>query len=120
MIFHTVVRPFLLKLQCREPEPPAVYKARLAVSVEGAKGRRALYSAVLIARGGGYVAYPLYAESGAISVLARADGYFVVPETVELMAVIVVGVFSTIEQSTYLYTLASAGVLLMGPIGVSS
>jgi len=86
MIFHTVVRPFLLKLQCREPEPPAVYKARLAVSVEGAKGRRALYPAVLIARGGGYVAYPLYAESGAISVLARADGYFVVPETVEFMA----------------------------------
>ncbi|MEM1597381.1 MAG: molybdopterin biosynthesis protein [Pyrobaculum sp.] len=85
MIFHTVVRPFLLRLQCREPEPPAKYRARLAFSVEGAKGRRALYPAVLIARPSGYVAYPLYAESGAISVLARADGYFVVPENVEFL-----------------------------------
>jgi len=85
MIFHTVVRPFLLRLQCLDPHPPAVYKARLAFGVEGAKGRRALYPVVLIKRGGVYKAYPLYAESGAISVLARADGYIVIPETVEFM-----------------------------------
>ena len=85
MIFHTVVRPFLLKLQCVEPSPPAVYKAKLAYGVEGAKGRRALYPVVLIARKDGYKAYPLYAESGAISVLARADGYIVIPENVEFM-----------------------------------
>jgi len=85
MIFHTVVRPFLLRLQCLDPHPPAVYKARLAFGVEGAKGRRALYPVVLIKRGEVYKAYPLYAESGAISVLARADGYIVIPETVEFM-----------------------------------
>ncbi|ACB39780.1 molybdopterin biosynthesis protein [Pyrobaculum neutrophilum] len=86
MIFHTVVRPFLLKLQCLEPDPPAAVKASLAVGVEGAKGRRALYPVVLVGRGGSYRAYPLYAESGAISVLARADGYVVVPENVEFLA----------------------------------
>ncbi|MGC8993814.1 MAG: molybdopterin biosynthesis protein [Pyrobaculum sp.] len=85
MIFHTIVRPFLLKLQCLEPAPPATYRARLAYGVEGAKGRRALYPVVLIARAGEYRAYPLYAESGAISVLARADGYIVIPENVEFM-----------------------------------
>ncbi|AFA38298.1 molybdenum cofactor synthesis domain protein [Pyrobaculum oguniense TE7] len=86
MIFHTIVRPFLLRLQCLEPMPPAVYKARLAYGIEGAKGRRALYPVVLIARGSEYRAYPLYAESGAISVLARADGYVIVPENVEFMS----------------------------------
>jgi len=86
MIFHTVVRPFLLRLQCLDPHAPAVYKAKLAFSIEGAKGRRALYPVVLIERAGVYKAFPLYAESGAISVLARADGYVVIPETVEFMA----------------------------------
>ncbi|ABP51410.1 MULTISPECIES: molybdopterin biosynthesis protein [Pyrobaculum] len=86
MIFHTIVRPFLLRLQCLEPMPPAVYKARLAYGIEGAKGRRALYPVVLIARRSEYRAYPLYAESGAISVLARADGYIIVPENVEFMS----------------------------------
>jgi molybdopterin molybdochelatase len=85
MIFHTVVRPFLLRLQCLDPHPPAVYKAKLAFGIEGAKGRRALYPVVLIERAGVYKAFPLYAESGAISVLARADGYIVIPETVEFM-----------------------------------
>lgn len=85
MIFHTVVRPFLLRLQCLEPVPPAVYKAKLAYGIEGAKGRRALYPVVLIARESEYKAFPLYAESGAISVLARADGYIIVPENIEFM-----------------------------------
>lgn len=85
MIFHSVVRPLLMRLQCLEPEPPAVYKARLALSVEGAKGRRALYPAVLVKSKDGVKAFPLYAESGAISVLAKADGYFAVPENVEFL-----------------------------------
>ncbi len=86
MIFHSVVRPLLLKMQCMEVEPPAVYRAKLAFSIEGAKGRRALYPVVLISRGGVHRAYPLYAESGAISVLSRADGYIAVGENVEYLA----------------------------------
>ncbi|MFB6491038.1 MAG: molybdopterin biosynthesis protein [Thermoproteus sp. AZ2] len=85
MIFHSVVRPALLAMQCLKPEPPASFKARLPFKVEGAKGRRTLYPAVLIRRGDEYVAYPLNAESGAVSVLERADGYFVVPENVEFL-----------------------------------
>jgi putative molybdopterin biosynthesis protein len=85
MIFHAVVRPALLAMQCLRPEPPAVYRARLSVKTEGAKGRRSLYPVVLIDRGGGLAAYPLNAESGAISVLARADGYIVIPEDVEFL-----------------------------------
>ena len=85
MIFHSVVRPALLAMQCMKPEPPAVYKAKLSIKTEGAKGRRSLYPVVLIDRGGEFVAYPLNAESGAISVLARADGYIVIPEDVEFL-----------------------------------
>ncbi|MCC6021448.1 MAG: molybdopterin biosynthesis protein [Thermoproteaceae archaeon] len=85
MMFHALVRPLLLRLQCLEPEPPAVVKAKLAVRAEGARGRRALYPVVLVARGGGFKAFPLHAESGAISVLARADGYIVVQEGVEFI-----------------------------------
>ncbi len=86
MIFHSIVRPLLMKLQCVEPDPPAVYKARLAFGVEGAKGRRALYPVVLIKSKDGVKAFPLYAESGAISVLAKADGYFTIPEDVEFLS----------------------------------
>lgn len=84
MIFHSVVRPALLSMQCMRQTPPAVYRARLSMRTEGAKGRRSLYPVVLINKGG-YVAYPLNAESGLISVLARADGYIVIPEDVEFM-----------------------------------
>ncbi|MBP1450094.1 MAG: molybdopterin biosynthesis protein, partial [Thermoproteus sp.] len=38
MIFHAVVRPALLAMQCLRPEPPAAYRARLPFKVEGAKG----------------------------------------------------------------------------------
>lgn len=85
MIFHAVVRPALLAMQCLKPEPPAVYKAVLSMRTEGAKGRRSLYPVVLIDKGGRYVAYPLNAESGAISVLSRADGYISIPEDVEFL-----------------------------------
>lgn len=85
MIFHAVVRPAILAMQCLRPEPPVTYKARLSIRTEGAKGRRSLYPVVLINTGKGLAAYPLNAESGAISVLARADGYIVIPEDVEYL-----------------------------------
>lgn len=85
MIFHIIVRPYLLQLQCLEPESAMVVRAKLAYSIEGAKGRRALYPVVLVMRDNEYRAYPLYAESGAISVLARSDGYITVPENVEFL-----------------------------------
>ncbi|MGC9170092.1 MAG: molybdopterin biosynthesis protein [Thermoproteus sp.] len=114
MIFHAVVRPALLAMQCMRPEPPAVYKARLSVKTEGAKGRRSLYPVVLIDRGGEMAAYPLNAESGAISVLARADGYVVIPEDVEFLdegEVVEVRLFERYRPAS-LYFIGSNDILL--------
>ncbi|MCG2862883.1 MAG: molybdopterin biosynthesis protein [Vulcanisaeta sp.] len=84
MIFNIIVKPILAKMQCMGVDETRI-KARLAIRADGARGRRALYPVALVDTGHGIVAYPLPAESGAISTLAFADGYIVIPETVEYL-----------------------------------
>ncbi len=85
MIFNIIVKPILAKMQCI-PSTQQVVRAKLAVRVEGARGRRGLYPVSLVESIGGEVkAYPLPAESGAISTLAQAEGYFEVPEGRDFM-----------------------------------
>ncbi|MCS7107312.1 MAG: molybdopterin biosynthesis protein [Acidilobaceae archaeon] len=84
MIFSLIVKPIVLKMLCQEEREQRL-KARLAVRAEGARGRRGLYPVSLIDTGKGVVAYPLSAESGAIKVLAQADGFLQVPETTEYL-----------------------------------
>ncbi len=85
MIFNIVVKPILAKMLCTGGIDEIRIKARLAIRADGAKGRRALYPVSLVDTGHGVVAYPLPAESGAISTLAFADGYIAIPETVEYL-----------------------------------
>lgn len=82
MIFHLIVRPIIEKMLCLYAENPVI-RARLAMRVEGAKGRRLLMPVSLVDVGNYIAAYPLPSESGAISTLSRADGYIVIPESVE-------------------------------------
>ncbi|ADN49754.1 molybdopterin biosynthesis protein [Vulcanisaeta distributa] len=84
MIFNIIVKPILAKMLCTGIDEIRI-KARLAIRADGAKGRRALYPVSLVDTGHGVVAYPLPAESGAISTLAFADGYIAIPETVEYL-----------------------------------
>ncbi len=84
MIFNTIVKPILARMLCMGVDEVRI-KARLAIRADGAKGRRALYPVSLVDTGHGIVAYPLPAESGAISTLAFADGYIAIPETVEYL-----------------------------------
>ena len=84
MIFNLIVKPIVARMLCLQ-YPEVTVKARLAVRVEGARGRRGLYPVSLVDVGGGVVAYPLPAESGAIKVIAMADGFIEVPESLEYM-----------------------------------
>jgi len=84
MIFNLIVKPIIARMLCLQ-YPEVTVKARLAVRVEGARGRRGLYPVSLVDVGGGIVAYPLPAESGAIKVIAMADGFIEVPESLEYM-----------------------------------
>lgn len=84
MIFNTIVKPILARMLCMGVDEVKI-KAKLAIRADGAKGRRALYPVSLVDTGHGIVAYPLPAESGAISTLAFADGYMAIPETVEYL-----------------------------------
>jgi len=84
MIFNIIVKPILAKMLCTSVDETRI-RARLAIRAEGARGRRALYPVGLVDTGHGIVAYPLPAESGAISTLAYADGYIMIPETVEYL-----------------------------------
>lgn len=84
MIFNIIVKPVIARMLCLQ-YPEVSLKARLATRVEGARGRRGLYPVSLVDTGDRIVAYPLPAESGAIKVLAMADGFIVVPENVEYL-----------------------------------
>lgn len=82
MIFDLVVKPLIKRMLCL-PEERHVIKARLAMRVEGARGRRLLLPLSLVDVGSYIAAYPLPPESGAISTIAKADGYMIIPESVE-------------------------------------
>jgi len=79
MIFNIIVKPILAKMQCLTLSQATV-RAQVAVRVEGARGRRGLNPVSLVETENGVKAYPLPAESGAISTLAYAEGYIEIPE----------------------------------------
>jgi putative molybdopterin biosynthesis protein len=112
MIFNLIVKPILACMLCLQ-YPEVTVKARLAVRVEGARGRRGLYPVSLVDVGGGVVAYPLPAESGAIKVIAMADGFIEVPESLEYMGEgeeVTVKLFSHHYRPADLYIIGSHDV----------
>jgi len=109
MIFNLIVKPVIARMLCLQ-YPEVSVKARLAVRVEGARGRRGLYPVSLVDVGGGVVAYPLPAESGAIKVIAMADGFIEVPESLEYMGEgeeVTVKLFSHHYRPADLYVIGS-------------
>ncbi len=84
MIFNIIVKPVLAKMQCLSLTQ-SVIRAQMAIRVEGARGRRGLNPVSLVETENGIKAYPLPAESGAITTLAYAEGYIEVPENREFL-----------------------------------
>jgi len=109
MIFDLIVKPLIKRMLCL-PEEKYVIKARLAMRVEGARGRRLLLPVSLVDVGSYIAAYPLPSESGAISTVAQADGYTIIPENVEFAVEgenVYVNLFSPAYMPSDLYIVGS-------------
>jgi molybdenum cofactor synthesis domain-containing protein len=88
LMFHLLVRPTLLTMAGRSPAPPLQLKAVLTQKLFPARGRRTFIMVTLTpGRPGGWRATQVSGgESGAITTLAKADGYVEIPETQQFVA----------------------------------
>jgi len=86
-VFNLLVRPLLRRTAGLSPEAREfLVEAQAAVRIFSAKGRRT-YATVRLERtsSGKFLAYPIPSESGAITTLAKADGFIEIPETREFV-----------------------------------
>lgn len=100
MVFTAFVRPFLDRLggQCEAPKIVVnLCKAVLTQKLPSVHGRADYIPVVLSSTEGTLRATPLFGKSAMISVLARADGYVIVPEHVE-------GLDEKAEVTVYLFS----------------
>ena len=103
MIFHLFVRSVLLRMGEREEEEPITMKATASERLFSSRGRRTYVTVILKkSRAGRLVASPVpVGLSGAITTLAKADGFLVIHESqqfIEKDAVVDVELF---KLSTY-------------------
>ncbi|MEM2002621.1 MAG: molybdopterin biosynthesis protein [Candidatus Methanomethylicaceae archaeon] len=85
MIFNEIVRPYLEHVSSVRRRGNAKISAKLSERVNAAKGRRWFLPVHIMKKGTSKIAHPIFASSGAIGTLAKADGYIVVPEDVEFL-----------------------------------
>lgn len=86
IIFDLLVSPILHKLAGLITETRFTVSAKVATRIFSAKGRRT-YAPVRLVKNASdeLVAYSISAESGAITTLAKADGFIEIPETREFI-----------------------------------
>lgn len=83
VVFDTLVAPLIRAATGRDPHPPGQrIRATLTSEIRTAPGRRMLRMVGVVGRGEEARAYPIEKGSGAITLLAQADGYVDVPEEV--------------------------------------
>jgi len=82
LVFHILIRPIIMKMAGRHQETPFTLKATTAEKMFQAKGRRTFVMVNLIRdRSSRLLARPVpLGLSGAITTLAGADGFVVIPE----------------------------------------
>jgi molybdopterin biosynthesis enzyme len=87
MIFHLFVRSVLLRMSGRREEPPVIVKAKVSERLFPSRGRRTYVTVTLKKdKAGKIVASPVATGlSGAITTLARADGFTVIHESQQFM-----------------------------------
>ena len=80
-IFHVLVAPFLRKMACVDRRKSDVLKLKLSKRYHSSRGRHQ-YVLVKIEKG---MAKPILKDSGAITAIAEADGYFEIKKNVEMV-----------------------------------
>jgi molybdenum cofactor synthesis domain len=80
-IFHVLVAPFLRKMACVDRRKSDVLKLKLSKRYHSSRGRHQ-YVLVKIENG---MAKPILKDSGAITAIAEADGYFEIKKNVEMV-----------------------------------
>ena len=82
LVFYLVVRPILFRMTGRSEKPFATIEATTAVKLFPARGRRTFVMVTISrARTGGWLASPVpTGQSGAITTLAKADGFVEIKE----------------------------------------
>ena len=78
---YILMAPVLRRLARLPPQPPASIKARMAKRIVSTTGR----AQFLTVRLEGDIAHPAFKESGAITSMAFADGYIMIPSDVDLI-----------------------------------
>jgi len=83
LIFHLLVRPLLAHMAGRKEEPPVIVKAKISERLFPSRGRRTYVTVTLKKdKAGKIVALPVATGlSGAITTLAKADGFTVIHES---------------------------------------
>jgi len=87
LVLHLLARPLIQQLAGREPQQPTQTKAYTTTRLFPAKGRRTYIMVTLKRNGTGrQTAEPLpTSQSGAITTLAKADGYIEIPENTQFI-----------------------------------
>lgn len=80
-VFHVMVAPFLRKMACRERRKSDVLKLKISKRFHSSRGRHQ-YVLVKIEDG---MAHPILKDSGAITAIAEADGYFEIKKNTEIV-----------------------------------
>jgi putative molybdopterin biosynthesis protein len=87
VVFDALVAPVIRAAAGLEPRPDRQrVTAALATDIRGSPGRRLLRMVGVVGRGDARRAYPVEKRSGAITLLAQADGYVDVPEDLARVA----------------------------------
>jgi putative molybdopterin biosynthesis protein len=87
LVFHLLARPIIQAMGGRREDPDTEVRAIMKARMFSAKGRRT-FAMVTLKRdnSGSIVAEPVITgDSGAITTLAKADGYFEIPENVQFV-----------------------------------
>ncbi|MEM1537235.1 MAG: molybdopterin-binding protein [Candidatus Nezhaarchaeales archaeon] len=85
LVFHVLVKPILSSLLGLGVRKPLTVKAKAAIRMHSAKGRREFKFVRLKRVNNDIYVVPLESESESISTFAKADGYVEIPENVELI-----------------------------------
>lgn len=81
IVFHVFVAPFLRKMACMSRRKSDVLKLKISRRYHSSKGRHQ-YVLVKIENN---MAHPILKDSGAITAIAEADGYFEIKKNVEIV-----------------------------------
>lgn len=82
---YLFLRPLIYRMGGYPPPRERSVRARMSRRVTSNLGRHQFLTVKLESTPGGFLAHPVFKESGTITSLSRADGYVEIPENVDLL-----------------------------------